>query len=211
MNIPSLLRHIWIGPSKPPFKWINTWKEKHPNWEYSLFSDADFKNSKFHNQHLIDFYYNKSVWHGVSDLIRYELLYEEGGFMPEADSVCLNNVEELFTEDTETCYTVYENETTRAGLVSPILASPIGAPFLKFIIDDLHKVKPHELKEPWLSTGNGYLGEILKESIHKVKVFPSHYFIPKHPRVRQRYSGTDKIYCEQMWGTSRGIYDQGRI
>lgn len=209
MNIPKLLRHIWVGPKSPPLGWMNTWKKIHPDWEYRIFSDEDLKNRKFHNQHLIDEYYRKSIWHGVADLVRYELLYEEGGFMPGADSVCFNNVEELFTEDEETCYTVYENEILRPGLVSPILGSPIGAPFLKFLIDDLHKLRPEQLREPWKTTGNGYLAKVLKKS-DKVKVFPSHYFIPEHwTKKLPKYSGPDKIYCEQMWGTTKGNYEEG--
>jgi mannosyltransferase OCH1-like enzyme len=64
---------------------MHTWRDKHPDWKYSIFDDTMLKSRKWKNQHLIEHYYNTGKWPGVSDLIRYELLYEQGGFWPEAD------------------------------------------------------------------------------------------------------------------------------
>lgn len=209
MNIPNNMIHIWIGPKQAPLKWMNSWKQKHSSWNYRVFDNAELDNTKFYNQHLIDEYIKREKYNGVADLIRYELLYKEGGFLPPADAVCLHNTEELFTYD-NMCYTVWENEIIQPGYVSPILASPSRHDFLKFIIEDLHKLSACDLKDKvWESTGNGYIGRMIEQHKPNVKIFPSHYFIPKHYKSKERYQGPDKIYCEQMWGTTLKNYDKG--
>ena len=209
MNIPYNMIHIWIGPNPAPNTWMKTWQQLHTNWSYRIFDNAEFKNTKFHNQHLIDEYYSRGKYNGVADLIRYELLYSEGGFLPPADAVCYHNTEELFTTE-KMCYTVYENEILKPDYVSPILASPKGHSFVEMLINDLHKLKPSQLEDKvWESTGNGYLGRMIKQHSPDVRIFPSHYFIPQHYKSKERYHGPDKVYCDQMWGTTKNNYDKG--
>ena len=69
MNLTKRMVHIWIGPYEPPLDWMNTWKEKHPDWEYMVFTDEMLKSRKWHNQHLIDEYYRRGTWAGVADLL----------------------------------------------------------------------------------------------------------------------------------------------
>ena len=216
MNIPKKLWHIWVGPKPAPLKWMNTWVQNHPNWEYQIVDNEYVSKRKFHNQHLIDQYMTMPKHHGyagAADLIRYEILFEHGGFMPGADSVCLENTDELWTESTEFCYTVYENEKIKPGFVSPIQAASPGNLFLKFIIDDLHKLKTTDLlnRPVYRVTGNQYLRDVLKIVDFPIKIFPSHYLIPLHfsDKPENRYKGPDKIYAEQLWGSTKNIYDQG--
>lgn len=209
MNIPNTLWHIWIGPKSPPTKWMNTWSEKHPSWNYKIIDNQFFQDKKFYNQHLIDEYMNRSFYNGVSDLIRYEILYEFGGFMPPADAICLENTEELWTEELDYCYTVYENETIRPGFVSPIYAANKNNKFLEILINDLHSLKPHQLKNKvFQSTGNEYVAKMIKKYNPKIKIFSSHYFIPTHyTELNKRYNGNEKIYADQFWGSTLNKYD----
>jgi mannosyltransferase OCH1-like enzyme len=216
MNIPKKLWHIWIGPKSAPLKWMNTWPKKHPDWEYQIIDNEYISKRKFYNQHLIEKYLTmpeKNGYAGAADLIRYEILYENGGLMPGSDSICLENTEELWVESTDFCYTVYENEKLRPGFVSPIQASNSKDKFLEFIIEDLHKLTPDRLeeKEVYQITGNRYLKDIISRTNFYIKIFPSHYFIPKHfsSQHTERYNGPDKIYADQLWGSTKNIYDQG--
>ena len=212
MNIPKILWHIWIGPNPAPVKWMQTWRDKHPEWDYILFDNTALSNKKFYNQHLIDEYMARGKYNGVADLIRYELLYEHGGFMPEADAICLENTNELWNKDTDTCYTVYENETIRPSYVSPIYACNPGNKFLKNIIDELHG-KTKLKSKVYQSTGNLFLAEMIEKYKPSIKIFPSHYFIPSHYTTpNTRYTGPDKIYAEQFWGSTYSgvdIYSNG--
>ena len=204
MNIEKKMTHIWIGPKKPPLKWMNTWKEKHPDWEYSIFTDEMLKSRKWKNQHLIDKYYNMGKFAGAHDLIRYELIYEQGGFWPSADSVCLHRIDELFTSPPDHAYTVYENEKAKPGFTSPILAANPGNEVCKALVDHLNKLDPSQLSpHPFISTGNGFLSKFLPQFKDKLTIWPSYTLIPQwYAKGSPYYSGPGKVYAEQYWGST---------
>ena len=212
MNLRKKMVHIWIGPHKPPVHWMDTWKEKHPDWDYMVFTDEMLKSRKWHNQHLIDKYYRDRVWAGVADLIRYELLYEDGGFLPPADSVCHNNTDELFTSPSDHAYTVFENDRDdhiAPNWISPVQACNAGNTFVKMLIDTLHELKVSELdSRPWMSTGNYFLSQFVPEKeSHKLIIWPSYYFIPKHFSIKSTpYVGDGKIYADQQWGSTKKLF-----
>lgn len=208
--IPRRLGHIWIGPQPAPTEWMETWRAAHPAWEYRLFDNAYLTGRRFRNQHLINEYFRRGEYPGVSDLMRYEILYEMGGFLPEADSICLNPVDDLFTEDK--AYTVYEHPNGRPGMMSPFLASNPGNPVLLAVIESLSQLEPAGLTRPWHSTGNGFLRRFRRKIRHlegDMVIFPSHYFIPKHNNGTI-YTGSDKIYADQLWGTTTRAYPFSR-
>lgn len=213
MNIEKKMTQIWIGPRPAPIKWMNTWKDNHPDWEYTIFTQADLMKRSFKNRHLIEEYYSRGLFSGVSDLIRYELLYEKGGFFPEADFYCLENTDELFTSPADHCYTCYEQERIRPGFVQPILACNPGNEFVGILIDTLHQLKPHELSPyPWVSTGNEWLSRIIPAYNPKITIWPSHYFVPTHyDQSMPAYTGSDKVYAQHLWGSTGGgtDYSQG--
>lgn len=215
MNIEKKLTQIWIGPKSAPLQWMHTWRDKHPDWNYSIFTDEMLKSRKWHNQHLIDTYYSMGKWPGVSDLIRYELLYEHGGFWPEADMVCLENTDELFTAPEDHAYSCYENEKGRQNFIQPIMACNPGNEFVKHVIDTLHQVKANELsREPFRSTGNMFLSKHVPNWRHKLSIWPSHYFIPLfYIGGAKRYDGPDKVYADHKWGSTGHAnsitYDKG--
>ena len=215
MNIEKKMTQIWIGPRPAPIKWMNTWKNKHPHWEYSVFTQADLESRKFYNQHLIDKYASMGLFSGVSDLIRYELLYERGGFFPEADFLCLERVDELFTSPADHCYTCYEQEAIRPGFVQPILACNPGNEFVEILIGALHGLKAEDLSVyPWKSTGNEWLASMIPAYKPKITIWPSHYFIPTHyDKSKGSYFGPDKVYAEHLWGSTGGgsNYAEGAI
>ena len=201
--------HIWVGPRKPPLRWMDTWKEKHPDWNYYIFTDQMLKGREWHNQHLIDRYYDQKCYAGDADLIRYQLLYEEGGFLPPADATCLRNTDELFSAPEDHAYTVFESETIVPNYISPIQACNPKNEFVKFLIDKLHKLKPSELHpEPYRSTGNKWLSQFVPEKEkHKLVIWPSHYMIPRHFKKKSvYYNGPDPVYADQMFGSTRRLY-----
>ena len=209
MSVVKNMVHIWIGPKPAPLKWMNTWKDKHPDWDYWVFTDGMLKDrmSSFKNKHLMEEYYRRGKFNGVADLIRYELLYEIGGFVPPADATCLHNTDELFTSPEEYCYSVFESETLRPGFISPIMASNPKNEFVEILIDTLHPLKPKDLDDKvWKSTGNEWLSTMIEQHSPKITIWPSYTLIPKHYEpTSKRYDGPEKVYADQLWGsTERG-------
>ena len=125
MNIEKKMTHIWIGPKPAPLKWMNTWRDKHPDWEYSVFTDEMLWARKWKNQALIEEYYRRQKYAGAHDLIRYELIHEQGGFWPAADSVCLERCDELFSSPKMMSISVVfpEPEGPIIPTISPLLIS----------------------------------------------------------------------------------------
>jgi mannosyltransferase OCH1-like enzyme len=207
LGIPRRLSHIWIGPRPAPEEWMQTWRQKHPTWDYTLYGNDYLRRTRFRNQALIDFYMEAGQYAGVADLMRYEILHEFGGFMPEADSLCRHPVDDLF--HMAKAYTVYENEFVRGKLVSPILACEPKNKFVGILIDRLGELRPDDLIDPWMSTGNLFVAEMIERYGADVHVFPSHTFIPVHPSGRV-YDGPEKVYAFQLFGTTRGAYAEDR-
>ena len=135
--------------------------------------------------------------------MRYEILLEQGGFLPEADSICLKNVDELFV--LPSLYTAYEHETKRPGFVSPFYASSPGHCFLAQILDELSQLQPESLLTPFMSVGNRALRDLIKKWDPEISIFPSYFFNPRHHRG-ETYNGDGPVYAEQLWGTTKGLY-----
>lgn len=208
LGIPKKLGHIWVGHLPPPSKWMDTWKTNHPDWEYHLYDNSFLKSFDFETKDQINEYLKRGQYAGVSDLMRLEILYTYGGFLPEADSICIKNTDHLFSK---TCaYTVYENEMVRGRLVSPILACEPRNPFVRSMIDEIKKVTPSELDEPWISTGNLFVASMIERLAPEITIFPSHYFIPIH-FTGVIYTGPDTVYAKQMFGNTRGAYQRATL
>ena len=206
VTIPKIIHQLWVGPLPPPLKWMDTWKEKHPTWQYRLWDNEVIRGCHWANQKHLDYYWDRKIWHGVSDVCTYEILYHNGGFMIGADAICLNPIDELFYNDYDS-YSVYEHEKLRPGLISPLHACVKGSQFAKELIDGLKRKVT--VGEPWKTTGNQYMGEMFRKTRAKVKIFPSHYFNWPHFADEKEYDGPDKIYARQMWGSSKLNYAQG--
>ncbi|OOY08659.1 glycosyltransferase [Thioclava sp. F36-7] len=205
MQIPKKLGHIWIGPLDAPTNWMNTWKHFHPEWEYTLYDEEFLRDADFETSSQIQEYIRRGHYSGAADLMRYEILWRHGGFLAEADSVCLRATDQLF-EDNAELYTVYENEFVRGKLVSPILAAKPKNDFLRHLIDTLKEVPPTELDLPWKETGNLFVARKIEELHPEIVIWPSHYFIPIH-FTGVEYKGNDPIYAEQYFGSTKKLYN----
>lgn len=208
-KIPKLMHCIWIGDdSKRPDHLLQSWKDKHPDWEYRLWRNKDLYGRKWKNQSLIDVYLREKRYPGVADVMRYEILYENGGFLHPADSLCLHNIEPLL-KGSHDALAVYEQEDVRPGLVSPLYGCSKGNPFAKALIDNLPAIPPKAFnrrplisKAPWQVTGNAYMRRMIaKENYPGLLILPSYRFNPIH-HTGLTYEGKGKVYAVQQWGST---------
>ena len=209
LQIPKIIGHIWVGHLQAPKEWMQSWRDHHPTWEYRLYDNEFLFSRRWKNQELINAFYARKEYAGVSDLMRYEILEEVGGFIPEADSICLRATDELWDKP-DAAYTVHESEVFKPGLVSPFLASAPNHPIFPYLrVRAKRRNDPASLKPAWRSVGNRFLKFAIEEASQDIKsklvIFPSHYFIPEHKDTGM-YQGEGPVYCNQLWGTTFNRY-----
>lgn len=87
-RIPKIIHQVWLGGPLPekyrPLQ--KTWQEKHPDWEYRLWTDADVPNFPFTNKKRFE----EAITFGEkSDILRYEILSAYGGLYVDTDFECI--------------------------------------------------------------------------------------------------------------------------
>ena len=73
-NIPKIIHQIWIDPKPPPTKFMQTWKEKHPDFEYIVWNEAEIQKRGVQFQCLNRINEIEEI-NGKADIIRWEILY----------------------------------------------------------------------------------------------------------------------------------------
>lgn len=90
-DIPKKIHQIWIGPKQPPIIWCDSWRKRYrseyPGWEYKLWTDAEVSKLNLRTR---QFYDKESMFQCKADLLRLEILWEEGGIYIDADMVWLH-------------------------------------------------------------------------------------------------------------------------
>jgi len=100
-TIPNSLHFIWVGPNEFPaesIKNIQSWVEKHPGYKVYFWSDRERMLphacmqlrlvDEFKWLSLKDFYTDSSNPAEKADILRYEILYQEGGIYIDHDVEC---------------------------------------------------------------------------------------------------------------------------
>ena len=197
--IPKIIHQIWVGDqSKRPDQFIKTWQELNPTWEHRLWTEENMPESwiKPHFDACPSLA-------GKADILRYQLLHMHGGFFIDADAECIRPLDDDLTDNEAFC--CWENEQIRAGLMSNgYLASIPKNPFLWEMLNAIGQrtdMNYHPM-QTWTITGPLLLTNVVHAMRYeRMKVYPSHYFIPKH-YTGLEYTGDGKIYAKQYWGTT---------
>lgn len=194
-SIPKIIHQLWIGPNAP-LNLIKTWKNKNPSWTHILWTEEKLKNWKFKNQKQID---EMKELNGKCDIMRYEILYQMGGFFVDADTIALKPLpKKLFQYN---CMSVFENEHNRGGLVAcGFMAAEPKCELLKYCIDELTT----SMGPAWWTVGPAYFTEIIQKYEYPIKILPSHNFIPQH-YTGWRYSENEDVYCDHLWGVTHPL------
>lgn len=100
VKIPKIIHQIWIGGPLPEafVQLCESWKYYHINrgWLYKLWTDEDVSQLKLYNQR----FFNENATPGVrSDLMKWEIVYNFGGFYLDVDYECLQQLDSLLCYD----------------------------------------------------------------------------------------------------------------
>jgi mannosyltransferase OCH1-like enzyme len=222
----------WIGPHPKPVKWMNTWKEKHPDWNYILWDEESIKELDI-NCKAFDYYWEKEMWPGVADIIRYHALYKYGGFQPGADSICINPIDEIIDEnelytvashaldkenwirtdglpeDGQKIHFIDRNNKEHKDSISPIHGAKKGHWFIREIINEINQLTKFD--KPYKTTGNVLCEKMVKKYNPEIKILPMNTFIPRRtarttPPREYKYIGNGKVYSEHYYFTTNKLW-----
>lgn len=203
MAIPKIMHQFWIGPRKPPLKFMHTWKNKHPDFEYLFWDEQLLK------KHFPDGLFNQKQYdempelNGKCDIARYEILHKFGGVFVDADSICLRKLDDKMLEgDSFSCW---ESEIHKPGLIAAgVMGATRNNVFMEMLIDAIHQL-PKEMitgLSAWLVVGPNLITEMYNAARYtSLTLYPSWYFIPRH------YKGTitecpETPYAFQLFGST---------
>ncbi len=208
MSIPKIIHQLWIGTKPAPIVLMNTWKEKNPDFEYIFWNEQEFINRKmkFRCQKKID---EIEEINGKADILRWEILFKYGGVFIDADSICIEPIDdELMNKKS---FAGWEQEELRKGLIATgTMGFPIGHPLVGAAIEWILKNEVSQQKGQmmaWQSVGPGLLTRMYNTGAFKdLHIFPSYTFLPIHLTGKEYY-GHGKIYAYQAWGSTKQSYD----
>jgi len=210
MAIPKIIHQIWIGNKPVPLLWIETWKNRNPDFEHILWTDSEIVSRKFifKNQKKIDICPEIC---GKTDIMRLEILYKYGGIFVDADSICIEPIHSLF-ENIITGFATYENENVRKGLIANgNIAIIPNHPLISDMMDWIYSKDSDEsirTLRSWGSVGPALLTRFLNTGKYSdFHVLPSYTFLPIH-FMGTEYDGHRKVYAHQLWGSTYGLYDK---
>lgn len=205
--IPRTLHVIWVGDeSKRPDNCIATWRRHNPDWELRLWGNAELAGYGWVNATHMRAMAEREL-NGVADLMRWEILYNEGGFVVDADSICRRPLEPwLFEGEAMACW---ENELVRPGLIAAgYVASVKENPFFGQMVLDLQNSATLTDRMAWQSVGPLFLTECHRHYQYaNLTIWPSQLFIPEH-FSGARYGGGGAVFADQAWGSTLDTYDK---
>lgn len=219
-DIPKKLHFVWIGEeSKEPKNCINTWKELHNDWEIKIWRNKEWKERDWITKRHMDQVEKTGQLCGVADLMRWEILLEEGGIAIDADSVCLKSLPQwLLNCELFACW---DNEIIRPGLIANGIVGTKPQNFLiRYLVESFTKQKIiatrfswKKLKRKpvaaWKATGPLAFTQAFSETQYtEITILPSHFFNPIH-YSGYTYKGRGPVYCTQLFaGTEGSQYDK---
>lgn len=235
LHVPKVIHFIWIGPRAFPresVENVRTWMAKHPDWIVNFWTDRQrplpcpgmrlrmVQELEFLK--LRDCFVKSENYGEKSDLLRYEILYQEGGIYVDHDVKCFKSFEPL-----NRAYDFY------CGIDMPNTSS---LPSCVFTTNNLIGVKPGHpillhcmkaLAKDWDTIEQEYAGadrdSVLNRTLHRtfwlfgqaVKqasnqdgnrdiVFPAYYFdAPKDELAlyaRHQYAG--------VWHENESVFEK---
>lgn len=186
-RIPKIIHHIWVGGELPEIfhKYVDSWKEHHPNWEHRLWTDKDVENFEFVSG---DAYFKLDNPAHKADILRLEILHAFGGLYVDTDFLCLKSHDQLhYASD---FYAGFHNtQMICNALIASVPKHPIIQACLSSIRDQ-EEFSQGSLEIAKL-TGSALLTQKIRGHIKNdsngIIIFPPAYFYPFPGSKRLNY------------------------
>lgn len=114
-----------------------SWVEKHPEWQYKLWSLSDIKELiRCEFPHFIAFCGNNMNNELLLEISRYFILYHEGGIFVDSDIECIEPFDDII-KDKQCCFSYVSQLSSKKIISDSVVISKREHSFLRFIIERL--------------------------------------------------------------------------
>ena len=206
--IPRKLHFIWLGPKHPPYlsKFMRTFKKYAQGFTIRLWGEKDItpqnfpktytyirKIQKYQGEKIKEYSGQKTMYRSnqkeytyskfaqISDLMRYEIVYNEGGYYFDANMFLIKDITDLFQrkEKFVGCNELGTNISRSPILSNSFFGAIPKSPILKRLLSQSF-LEAMDLKtlDVDFVTGPGALRYVLKPSKDNYYIFPPNTFYP---------------------------------
>ncbi len=205
--VEKIIHTIWIGDKKRPDKWIKTWGEKNRSFRHFIWGEKELRRVIKKNKKLYDYFYNKGLWYGASDVARLEILDRFGGVYVDADTECLEPIDELLDCDFFAVEANRPNPDSEYRVANGVIGAKKNHPIIQ---EYIKRMKAAKVVEPvWRTIGSVMFTKVINElKTEKDIILPPHTFYPESMRGEIKYQGKGKVYARHYWGSTHRLYDK---
>jgi inositol phosphorylceramide mannosyltransferase catalytic subunit len=195
-KVPKKIHMIWLGSPVPAIvlQMFESWKRFHPGWEVKLWTDADVARVHLKNRQAFDAAKN---WGEKSDILRYEILHNDGGIYVDSDFECIKPFDDICKVADFFAGVAYSCGAPH--VLNGLIGSRPGHPIMQRCIDAMQVgTGDHDFQRILQATGPHYFSRCLNEAICAqscgiVSLFPVTYFYPFPNAMRETYQDTSVV------------------
>lgn len=184
-DIPKKIYYVWLGHNKFPKivqKNLENWKKVNPEFKIIRIDESNYDISKY--KYVKDAYADKN-WAFASDLVRLDVIYNNGGFYFDTDVYFRKNIN--FLRKYQSVWAMENSGLINSGL---IIGAHKGDRDLRNIIN-IYKEKTYDRNNLDNLITVGIISNYFKSQGLKINnkiqyldnnriIFPSEYFAPYH-------------------------------
>lgn len=182
LRIPKKLHFIWLGRPMPEEykKYIQSWRDFHPDWEFKLWIEQDLPTFNFVNRDIFDEANNYSR---KADIWCLEILEQFGGLYLNIDFQCLKRMDMLhYTYDFYIAMQPLDTNIVQIG--TGLIAAKPYHPLITYCREKIRETR--NIVQIIVATGPifftkcylDYYATVPKALQERNVVFPASYFYP---------------------------------
>lgn len=209
--IPKIVHYAWFGSETPEVvkNRVNDWKKILPGWKFICWNEDNYDIHKFAFSGKM---YDQKKYGYIVDELRYDVLYQYGGFYFDTDMIIRKDLTPLL--DNKMVWGFMYDNSISGGFIG----SEPKEPLLKYLLDS-YKGEINTDIQPYLYqfTSNPIITELLKrkysnlvldDSLQEIDsgitIYPKDYFTYKSHDSKANYA--EHLFANS-WGTSnKGLY-----
>jgi inositol phosphorylceramide mannosyltransferase catalytic subunit len=219
VKIPKVLHRIWVGGPMPAelVMYGATWQRHHPDWTHLLWTDQPQGKEHGVTQLGLPHLFNEELYREAeryapgfvgqfrADILRYELMYQQGGVYVDADFECRKSISDLVHSDA--AFAAWE--TDGVWINNAILGSVAGHDFFGALIEGLQaNVTLHHGRRPNSMTGPQYFTSVYRSrsrlGLEVPTIYSSRLFYPYlWSELRRQHEKFPKAYAVHHWHNRR--------